>query len=147
MHTDSRQKYIWTCICTYTYTHLHVHIHTHTCIHIYIYICTYTYTYIYTWIHIHIHTHMYVHIHIYIYIYAYAHICIFIYISTTRACAPMQRCSRFVAMEAIANLSLVLREHRAGRRFRLPSNTSDLSSRSPSCRPVARLCLLKESLR
>jgi len=32
----------------------------------------------------------------------------------TRACAPMQRCRTFFAMEAIANLSWVLREHRAG---------------------------------
>jgi len=29
----------------------------------------------------------------------------YIYISTTRACAPVQRCSSFLAMEAIANLS------------------------------------------
>jgi len=34
-----------------------------------------------------------------------------------RACAPMQRCRNFVAMEAIANLSWVLREHRAGCRL------------------------------
>ena len=45
----------------------------------------------------------------------------YIYISTTRACAPVQRCSSFLAMEAIANLSWVLREHRAGCRFRPPS--------------------------
>ena len=32
----------------------------------------------------------------------------------TRACAPIQRCRSFFAMEAIANLSWVLREHRAG---------------------------------
>ena len=32
----------------------------------------------------------------------------------TRACAPMQRCTNFFAMEIIANLSWVLREHRAG---------------------------------
>jgi len=31
-----------------------------------------------------------------------------------RACAPMQRCRSFFAMEAIANLPWVLREHRAG---------------------------------
>ena len=35
--------------------------------------------------------------------YAYAHM--YIHISTTRACAPVQRCSSFLAMEAIANLS------------------------------------------
>jgi len=45
----------------------------------------------------------------------------YIYISTTRACAPVQRCSSFLAMEAIANLCWVLREHCAGCRFRLPS--------------------------
>ena len=60
---------------------------------------------------------MYICIHVYIY--AYAHM--YIYISTTRACAPVQRCSSFLAMEAIANLSWVLREHRAGCRFRPPS--------------------------
>jgi len=38
----------------------------------------------------------------------------------TRACAPMQRCNSFFVMEAIANLSWVLREHRAGG-CRLPS--------------------------
>ena len=59
------------------------------------------------------------YIYIYVYIYAYAHM--YIYISTTRACAPVQRCSSFLAMEAIANLSRVLREHRAGCRFRPPS--------------------------
>ena len=59
------------------------------------------------------------YIYIYVYIYAYAHM--YIYISTTRACAPVQRCSSFLAMEAIANLSWVLREHRAGCRFRPPS--------------------------
>ena len=41
----------------------------------------------------------------------------YIYISTTRACAPVQRCSSFLAMEVIA----ILREHRAGCRFRPPS--------------------------
>jgi len=35
-------------------------------------------------------------------------------ITCTRACAPLQQCSNFFAMEAIANLSWVLREHRAG---------------------------------
>ena len=35
----------------------------------------------------------------------------------TRACAPMQRCRSFFAMEAIANLSWVLHEHRAGCRL------------------------------
>jgi len=37
----------------------------------------------------------------------------------TRACAPMQRCRKFFAMEleTIANLSWVLREHRAGCRL------------------------------
>jgi len=34
-----------------------------------------------------------------------------------RACAPMQQCRSFVAMETIANLSRVLREHRAGCRL------------------------------
>ena len=32
----------------------------------------------------------------------------------THVCAPIQLCSSFFAMEAIANLSWVLREHRAG---------------------------------
>ena len=59
------------------------------------------------------------YIYIYVYIYAYTHM--YIYISTTRACAPVQRCSSFLAMEAIANLSWVLREHRADCRFRPPS--------------------------
>jgi len=37
----------------------------------------------------------------------------------TRACTPMQQCRSFFSMEAIADLSWVLREHRAG--CRLPS--------------------------
>jgi len=69
--------------------------------------------------YIYIHICMYMYIYIYVYIYAYAHM--YTYISTTRACAPAQRCSSFLAMEAIANLSWVLREHRAGCRFRPPS--------------------------
>jgi len=89
-----------TCIHTYIYTYIHIHIH----------ICM---DYIY------IHMHIYVHIHICICIYAYAHM--YIYISTTRACASAQRCSSFLAMEAIANLSWVLSQHRAGCHFRPPS--------------------------
>ena len=49
------------------------------------------------------------------------HMHMYIYIFTTRACAPVQRCSSFLAMEAIANLSRVLRKHCAGCRFRPPS--------------------------
>ena len=69
--------------------------------------------------YIYIYICMYMYIYIHVYIYAYAHM--YIYISTTRACAPVQWCSSFLAMEAIANLSWVLREHRAGCRFRPPS--------------------------
>ena len=99
---------------------MYIHTHTHTYMHghIYIYICKYMYIYIY------------------VYIYAYAHM--YIYISTTRACAPVQRCSSFLAMEADANLSWVLREHRAGCRFRPPSYpfvepTALLLARSQTC--------------
>jgi len=60
----------------------------------------------------------------------------------TRACAPMQLCRSFYAMEAIANLSWVLCEHRAGCRLPLalaaPSAVSD--------KPVARRCSLKKSV-
>jgi len=35
----------------------------------------------------------------------------------TRACTPMQRCRKFFAVETIAKLSWVLREHRAGCRL------------------------------
>ena len=69
--------------------------------------------------YIYIYIGKYMYIYIYVYIYAYAHM--YIYISTTRACAPVQRCSSFLAMEVIANLSWVLREHLAGCRFRPPS--------------------------
>ena len=37
--------------------------------------------------------------YIYIYVYTYAYTHMYIYISTTRACAPVQRCSSFLAME------------------------------------------------
>jgi len=69
--------------------------------------------------YIHIYICIYMYIYIYVYIYAYAHM--YIYVSTTRACAPVKRCSSFFAMKASANLSRVLREHRAGCRFRPPS--------------------------
>jgi len=58
----------------------------------------------------------------------------------TRACAPMQRCTIFFAMEAIANLSWVLREHRAGCCFS-PALTA---SPAVSTKPVARRCSLKK---
>jgi len=67
------------------------------------------------------HGYIYIHICIYIYVYIYAYAHMYMYISTTRACASVQRCSSFLAMEAIANLSWVLREHRAGCRFCPPS--------------------------
>ena len=60
----------------------------------------------------------------------------------TRACAPMQRCRRFFAMEAMANLSWVLREYRAG--CRLPPA---LATRpAVPTKPVVRRCSLKISV-
>jgi len=54
----------------------------------------------------------------------------------TRACAPMQQCRYVSAIEAIANLSWVLREHRAGCRCSLLSRPNQLPvavrSRNPS---------------
>ena len=94
-------------------------------IYIYMYICKYMYIYIY------------------VYIYAYAHM--YIYISTTRACAPVQRCSSFFAMEAIAKLSWVLRERRAGCRFRPPS--CPFASQPPFCWPVARHVRLRNPIK
>jgi len=102
------------------------------CIHIYIYAYAHTYMYIYIYISI-----------------AYAHpvasvkqMCTLMFTTSvqlkhlrmhgaqqhlrmhadrvwTRACAHIQQCSSFLAMEAIANLSWVLREHRAGCRVPL----------------------------
>ena len=104
------------------------------CIHIYIYAYAHTYMYIYIYISI-----------------AYAHpvasvkqMCTLMFTTSvqlkhlrmhgaqqhlrmhadrvwTRACAHIQQCSSFLAMEAIANLSRVLREHRAGCRYRPPA--------------------------
>jgi len=135
MHT--LYKNTWTRIYTYIYTYTQVHIYI--CIHAYIdiYIHTYTYTYVHGYINISIRIHMY--IYIYVYIYAYAHM--YIFISTTRACAPVQRCNSFLAMEAIANLSWVLREHRAGCRFRPPSYpfvepAALLLARWPTCSQI-----------
>ena len=59
-----------------------------------------------------------------------------------RACAHMQRCRSFFAMEAIANLSWVLREHRAG--CRLPPALA--TPPAVSTNPVARRCSLKKSV-
>ena len=114
-----------TCVHRYIYTYIHIHIHICMDIYIYIYICKYMYIYIY------------------VYIYAYTHM--YIYISTTRACAPVQRCSSFFAMEAIAKLSRVLREHRAGCRFRPPS--CPFASRPPFCWPVARHVRLRNPIK
>jgi len=99
----------------------------HGYIYIYMYICKYMYIYIY------------------VYIYAYAHM--YIYISTTRTCAPVQRCSRFLVMEAIANLSWVLREHRAGCRFRCRFRPPSCPFVEPAVLLLARnqTCSLKKS--
>jgi len=72
----------------------------------------------------------------------------------TRACAPMQRCKSFFAMIAIANLSLVLREHRTGCRLPpslLPARRNELPdairSRNPSFSPFsARFCCITTNL-
>jgi len=57
----------------------------------------------------------------------------------THACAPTQWCRSFFAMEAIANLSWVFRQHRAG--CRLPPALLVVSTK-----PVARRCSLKKSV-
>jgi len=59
-----------------------------------------------------------------------------------RACAQMQQCRSFFAMEAIANSSWVLRKHRAG--CRLPPALA--APPAVSTKPVARRCLLKYSV-
>jgi len=76
----------------------------------------------------------------------------------TRACAPTQQCRSFFAMEAIANLSWVLREHRTGCRLPpalLPARRNQLPdavrSRIPSnstltCDVVAAVVLHKHHL-
>ena len=56
------------------------------------------------------------------------------------ACAHMQRCRSFFTMEAIANLSWVLREHRVG--CRLPPALA--APPTISTKPVARRCSLKK---
>ena len=60
----------------------------------------------------------------------------------TRACAPMQRCRSFFAMEVIANFSWVLREHRA--ECRLPPALA--APPAVSTKHVARRCSLKKSI-
>ena len=59
-----------------------------------------------------------------------------------RACAHMQRSRSFFAMEAIANLSWVLREHRAG--YCLPPALA--APPAVSTKPDARHCSLKKSV-
>ena len=59
-----------------------------------------------------------------------------------RACAHMQRCRSFFAMEAIANLCWVLHEHRAG--CRLPPAFA--TPPAVSTKPVAGRCSLKKSV-
>ena len=117
--------YMYTYTCTYTWIHhssIHIHSHIHVHIHIYIYICLCTYTCIY----IHIYrmctsfrereANVYADVHNICLTYTPAHAwcattpvnacrlfakkCIW-----TRVCAPIQLCSSYFAMEAIANLS------------------------------------------
>ena len=112
-----------TCVHRYIYTYIHIHIHICMDIYTYTYACLCTYTYVY--------------------IYAYAHM--YIYISTTRACAPVHRCSSFLAMEAIANffescaniVQAVVSAH--------PPAPS--SSRPPSYWPVARHVRLRNPIK
>jgi len=135
MYTYTRihaYTYMYTYTYTYTYIHTWIHIHIHTYIpvqiHIYIYICLriYIYIYIYTY---HIctscrerETNVYADVHNICLTYTPVHAwcatkpenacklsvkkCIW-----TRVWAPIQLCRSFFAMEAIANLSRVLREH------------------------------------
>jgi len=100
MHMDS---YIYIYIYIYTCTYIYVYMYTHT----FIYMHTHTYTYIHGYIYIYICIYMYIYIHAYISPYTH----MYIYISTTRVCAPVQRCSSLLTMEGITNLSWVLREH------------------------------------
>jgi len=141
---------------THTHTYIHGYIYIYIRIYVYIYICIYIYAYahIYTYISIFIayahpassvkqmctlmfttsvwRTHLHMHG-------AQQHLwmhadspqkCIW-----TRACAPMQLCSRFFAMEAIANLNWVLREHCADCRLPpalLPPAGRPALARSPA---------------
>jgi len=84
-----------------------------------------------------------VYIYIYIFIYAYAHI--YICISTTRACVLRQRCSSFFAMEAIANLSWVLREHLAISRSFPPALLPLRRAGCPSAGPLPDAVRLRNS--
>jgi len=115
MHAYSRQKCIWTHIYTYIYTYTHVHVYMYTCIHRHIYIHTHTHTYMHGYIYIYICIYMCTYT--YMYIYMHMHICMCI----SPQCAPVQQCSSFHGKEAIANLSWVLHEHRAGCCFHPPS--------------------------
>jgi len=150
--------FMYTYTYTYTYIHTWIHIHTHTHIHvqihIYIYICLYTHIYRYIYIY-RICTScrereakMYADVHNSCPTYTPAHAwcattpvnlnacrlfakkCIW-----TCVCAPIQLCSSFFTMEAIANLSWVLREHRA-----------DCQTYRPLSCCVARRCSLKKSV-
>jgi len=61
----------------------------------------------------------------------------------TRACAPMQQCRSFVAMEAVANLSWFLRKRRASY-YRLPP--APAIHPAVSTKPIARRSSLKKSV-
>ena len=92
--------------------------------------------------YIYIHMQIYVHIHICIYICICTHVYIYLHNSCMRAC---ERCSSFLAMEAIAKLSWVLHEHRADCRFRPPS--CPFASRPPFCWPVTRHVRLRNPIK
>ena len=118
--------YMYTYTYTYTYIHTWIHTHTHTHehvhIHIYIYICLCTHIYIYIYVY-RICTscrereaNVYADVHNICLTYTPAHAwCATTPVNAfrlfakkckwTRVCAPIQLCSSFFAMEAIANLS------------------------------------------
>jgi len=126
----------------YVYIYIHIHIHTYmdTYTYTYAHTCTYTYIYIHMPIHIYIYISLHLsHMHILQRVWSKCvrwcsqnlsnvHTCTCMVRNNTckcmptlckkciwtRVCAPIQLCSSFVAMEAIANLSWVLREHRVG---------------------------------
>jgi len=132
IHTHTRiHIYMYTYTYTYTYIHTWMHTNIHVHIHIYLYICLCTYIYMYIYIYrictscSEREANVYADVHNICLTYTSAHAlvrnntCKYMQILCkkciwTRVCAPIQLCSSFFAMEAIANLSWVLREHRAG---------------------------------
>jgi len=96
---------------------------------------TYIYMHMHIYVHIHIHIYIYMHMHIYIYVYIYPQLVHASLCNGAAASLPWKLLRTY--LESCANIVQAV----VSARPPAPS-----SSRPPSCQPVARRCLLENSV-